>query len=85
MNINLHIKRLVLDGVSLGPGQGPLLQAVVEAELTRRLKNGGLGDALQTGGAFYNLRSADIQLASDAGPEQVGRQIAGALYRGICK
>jgi len=85
MNINLHIKRLVLDGVPLGHGQGPLLQAAVEAELTRRLKNGGLGDVLQAGGDFYNVRSADIQLASDAGPERIGRQIAGAVYRGIGK
>lgn len=83
MNISLHIERLVLDGIPLGPGQGPLLQAAVEAELTRLLANGGLSDALQSGGALYNVRTAGIQLADGGSPAQLGEQIAGAVYGGI--
>ena len=33
MNVNLHIERLVLDGIPLGPGQRPQLRAAVEAEV----------------------------------------------------
>jgi hypothetical protein len=83
MNINLHIERLVLDGVLLPTGQRPLLQAAVEVELTRLLASGGLSNALQSGGAFYNVRTAGIQLANDRSPAQLGEQIAGAVYGGI--
>jgi hypothetical protein len=85
MNINLHIERLVLDGIPLGPGQRPLLQTAVEAELTRLLSKGGLNNALQSGGALYNVRTAGIQLADDRIPARLGQQIAGAVYRGIGK
>lgn len=85
MNINLHIERLVLDGIPLSPGERPLLQAAVEAELTRLLLNGGLSDALQSGGALYNVRTADIQLVSNESAARLGDQIAGAAYGGIGK
>jgi hypothetical protein len=85
MNINLHIERLVMDGVPLAPGGCVLLQAAVEAELTRLLASGGLSDALQLGGAIYNLRTAGIQLGSDGSPAGLGEQIAGAVYGGIGK
>ncbi len=45
MNINLHIERLVLDGITLSPGESPLLKAAVEAELTRLLMSGGVRSA----------------------------------------
>lgn len=83
MDINLHIERLVLDDISLSPGERPLLQAVVEAELTRLLASGGLSDALQSGGALYNVRATGIQLADGGSPAQLGEQIAGAVYGGI--
>jgi hypothetical protein len=83
MNIKLHIERLVLDGISLSSGERPLLQAAVEAELTRLLASGGLSDALQSGGALYNVRTAGIQLANDGSPARLGEQIAGVVYGGI--
>lgn len=83
MNINLHIERLVLDGVPLAPSGRPLLQAAVETELTRLLASGGLSDALQSGGALYNVRTAGIQLTGDAGPARLGQQIAQSVYGGI--
>jgi len=85
MNINLHIERLVLEGIPLDPGQRPLLQTAVEAELTRLLTSGGLSDALQSGGALYNVRATGIQLANNGSPARLGEQIAGAVYRGIGK
>jgi hypothetical protein len=60
-------------------------QAAVEAELTRLLASGGLNDALQSGGALYNFRTAGIQLADDRRPASLGEQIAGAVYGGIGK
>lgn len=85
MNINLHIERLVLDGIPLSPGERPLLQAAVEAELTRLLTSGSLSDVLQSGGALYNVRTAGIQLVSNKNAARLGDQIAGAVYEGIGK
>ncbi|MBZ0170217.1 hypothetical protein MELA_00261 [Candidatus Methylomirabilis lanthanidiphila] len=85
MNINLHIERLVLDGISLPPGDRPLLQAAMEAELTRLLASSGLSDELHSGGALYGVRTAGIQLANDEKPSRLGQQIAGAVYGGIGK
>lgn len=84
MNINLHIERLVLDGVLLSPRECPLLKATIEADLTRRLASGGVfSDGLLSGGALSNVRTARIQLTNDGNPASLGEQIAGSVYRGI--
>jgi hypothetical protein len=85
LNIHLHIERLVLNGIPLLPGERPLLQAAVEAELTRLLTSGGLGDALQSGGAWYSVRTARIQPENDGNSARLGEQVAGAVYEGIGK
>lgn len=84
MNINLHIERLVLDGVPLAPNQRPALQAAVAAELTRLLEQDGLQNRLSSG-AFYSVPAAGIQLPHDASPAQLGKQIAGTVYKGITR
>lgn len=85
MNINLHIERLVLEGLDVGPGQGVQVKAAVEAELTRMLADGGLSGALQSGGALTHVKSAGIQLANVSSPAGLGKQIAGSVYGGIGK
>jgi len=52
MNINLHVERLVLDGLPVTRSQGPLLQAAVEAELASLLAKDGLPPYLAVGGAL---------------------------------
>jgi hypothetical protein len=83
MNISLHIERLVLDGLNIGPGQGDQVKVAVEAELTRLLTNGGLDDALQSGGALPRVRTGGIEVANNENPARLGEQIAGAVYGGI--
>jgi hypothetical protein len=85
MNIDLYIERLVLDGISLSPGDRPLLQAAVEAELTRLLASRGLSDALQSGVALYKVKTSGIQRENNENPARLGEQIAGAVYEGIGK
>jgi len=82
-NIQLHIERLVLDGISLSQAQRPILQAAVEAELGRLLTEGGLGAGLQTGLALPSISAPTIQLSPDGNPTQWGHQIAQSVYRGI--
>lgn len=83
MNVNLHIERLVLEGINLAPHEHGLLQAAVEAELGRLLSAGGVSQELAGGVALPSLRAGNIQLGNRTGPAQLGQQIAQAVYGGI--
>ena len=83
MNINLHIERLVLDGLQLDHAQGKGVQAAVEAELTRLLTEQGLAAGLQGGGIVPVVPSAPVQFAQGSTPAGIGKQIAQSVYSGI--
>ena len=85
MNVNLHIERLILDGLDIAPGQHHVVRAAVEIELGRLLARGGLATQLSGGGALPRIASPAIQVQSGNGPVELGRQIAGAVYGGIGK
>ncbi len=82
MNINLHIERLVLEGVNIAPGQRHLLQASVETELARLLTDGGLAPGLAQGSTLPRLSTSGIHITGN-NPAQIGRQIAQSVYGGI--
>lgn len=82
MNINLHIERLILDGVNIAPGDRHLLQANVTTELSRLLNNGGLTPNVIESVALPRRSTNDIQL-TDNQPKQLGQQIAQSVYGGI--
>jgi hypothetical protein len=84
LNINLHIDRLVLEGIDLDHAQRPILQAALEAELGRLIGEGGVG-ALAAGGAVPSVKADGFQMSGESNPAQLGRQIAGAVYGGIGK
>ncbi len=83
MNVNVHIERLILDGLPIASHQGPLVQTAVEAELTRLLAADGLAANLLVGGALSHLQAGGIQLTGEGNPGQLGQQIAQAVYGGI--
>ena len=83
MNINLHIERLVLDGLPITHSQGPLVQAAVEAELARLIATDGLQVGLLEGGARPYAAANAIELASDMTPARLGQQIARSVYGGL--
>ncbi|MEK9141330.1 MAG: hypothetical protein AAB308_09780 [Nitrospirota bacterium] len=83
MNINLHIERLVLDGVNIAPEQRPALQAAVEGELSRLLTEGGVSSSLVQGVAVPRLSAHDMQLTRTSSPIELGQQIAQSVYGGI--
>jgi hypothetical protein len=85
MNINLHIERLVLDGVNIAPGQRHTLQAGVEAELIRMLTEGGLAPSVAQGTNLSRVSTNGIQLTDGNSPMQLGQQIAQSVYGGIGK
>ena len=82
MNVKLHIERLVLDGVAAS-GQPQLLQAAVQAELTRLLTEGGIAPALAGGTALPRIALPGIAAGPGDSPAALGTRIAGAVYGGI--
>jgi len=82
MNINLHIERLVLDGVNIVPNQRQLLQTSVETELTRLLTEGGLTSGFAQGTALPRLSTSGIHITGN-NTTQLGQQIAQSVYGGI--
>ncbi|SFE85658.1 hypothetical protein [Nitrosomonas sp. Nm166] len=82
MNINLHIERLVLDGINIGPDQKHLLHSIVTTELTRLLTEGDISPNLAKGVAMPRISADSIQVAGND-PVQLGQQIAQSVYEGI--
>jgi hypothetical protein len=85
MNIKLHIERLVLEGLEIGPGQGAKVKIAVEAELSRILAEGGLSPGLQGSGAMPSFRANPVRICGGANPSTLGEQIARSIYGGIGK
>jgi hypothetical protein len=82
MSINLHIERLVLDGLSKSDAQAHLIGAALETELARLLAADGLESNLQSGSARQTVIPSAIHLTADQ-PAYVGQKIAQVLYRSI--
>jgi hypothetical protein len=83
MNIELHIERIVLDGLDVGPRDRPTLQATIESELVRLLTSGGVSSQLLSGGALRSLSAGEIQVPIRASGAELGIQIAQAVHSGI--
>lgn len=83
MRIELHIERLILDGLSLEKRHASLVRAAVEKELTRLIAAHGLGHEWQSGGAVPRVSASGFQFANEIHPTRLGRQIARSVYSGI--
>ena len=82
-NVNLHVERLVLDGLNVASADGAAVEAAFAAELTRLLASGGVSSELASGGALYSLKVGDITVDGAQGPAHLGEQIARAVYEGV--
>lgn len=85
MNIELHVERLILDGLAISPRHSANLKAALEAELTRLLAADGLSGGLSRGGSVAHLPRSTIQLSGEADPTGLGQQIAAAVHGQIGK
>jgi hypothetical protein len=85
MNVNLHIERLILDGLPFEARHRAALQAEIEIELARLLTENGVAANWQSGGAVPSLRADAIQISAQNSPAEIGRQIAGSIYGSIGK
>jgi hypothetical protein len=80
MNIEIHIERLVLEGIDIPHADRPALQAAIATELARLMAEGGIGEGLRGGGAVPSLAARPIAIAPGGAPAQIGTSIARSVY-----
>lgn len=84
MKINVHIERIVLDGLPGGAADRKRVTAALAGELARMLR-GGLSDEIAAGGAFERIRGGTLTLGRGAAPVSLAAGIARAVRDGIGK
>jgi hypothetical protein len=82
MKINLHIERLILDGVASEGLDTARLSAAVRHELARLLVRTYPRHDVPRGGTFGSIRAGET-LVSGTEPHSFGPQIAAAVYRSL--
>ena len=85
MSIELHIERLVLDGMPLPHGRERQLRAALQRELAALLSTAGTGDRLHNHGSVPSLQGTAMRMDRDAGVAHLGRQIAGSVFGGLTR
>lgn len=84
MNIQLHIERLVLDGVGdFDFAERHLLETAVALELARLLQMGGLEVGAGNGRALATLTGPAITLTENQPVQGVGQEIGRAVYGAV--
>jgi hypothetical protein len=82
--VNVHIERLILDGLSIPYHHQEQLQAAVETELGNLFTN-KLPESLMQCSALSEISAGDIQLTDESDPVSVGKEIGRAVYGGISR
>lgn len=85
MMVNIHIERLVLDGLTIPYHQQERFQAAVETELGRLFSTNNLPNVIMQSKAVSHLSTGDIQLNNKKDPTHLGQQIAQAVYEGLSR
>ena len=81
MNLEMEIEELVLHGF---PGMDKdRIARAVQMELERLITEGGVPASLQEGGDIARLEGGSFQVAPDLSAEEVGAQVARAIYGGM--
>ena len=83
MRIEVHIERLVLEGLPVSGRDRDRVHAAMAAELSRLIRGQGIARALRTGGAAPSVRADDVRVEHQASPRRLGTQIARAVYSGL--
>ena len=83
MNVELRIEELVLRGFS--PGQRHRIGEIIESELSRLFTEEGVPPSLGRGGVISHLDGGALDVAPGTSAEQVGAQVAQALYGGMTR
>jgi hypothetical protein len=83
MRIEVHIERLVLEGLPVTTAEGPRVRAALEGELARLLAGSGVSRELAGGGAMPRVDAPRIRLGSRERPVSIGRAVAWSIHARI--
>ena len=83
MNIELHIERLILDGLGVETKDRAAVQAAVVDELTGLLAGGGLRSELLSSGSARSIPGGDVHSTAGMTADHLGSAIAKAVHFGI--
>jgi hypothetical protein len=83
MNLNLHIERLVLDGLSVANHEAALVQTAVEAELGRLLANESFAPVQSS--AHAGVGGAKIHLPPGITARELGLEIGRSLFASLAQ
>lgn len=79
--IELHIEELVLDGFAAADRYR--IGDMIERELSRLLSAQGVPSALVSNDGRAHLNAGATNVAAGSTPEQIGAQVAQAVYGGL--
>ncbi len=80
-DIEIYIEELVLHGFEPGDYRG--IKSAVEAELARLLKTGGIPFSITGASNIRTMEAGGFTLSKGTQVNNIGRQIAGTLYKGF--
>jgi hypothetical protein len=78
MNVNLHIERLVLDGLDTSASDGDRISDAVQRELARLIGRGT--SPVPSSMSIATVRSAPVALTRGAGAPAIGEAVAHSVY-----
>lgn len=81
MNVNVHIERLVLDGLDVDARDGDVIADAVRRELAKLI--GAAPPPLSQGYSAARVRAAPWTLSGAPNGAAVGRRVAQSIYREI--
>jgi hypothetical protein len=85
MKINVHIERLVLEGLAVRSHDSPRVNSALTRELERLIGAHGAFSALRSGGAVPALRADTLRMERCGSPVRLGTEIARAVHGGLTK
>jgi hypothetical protein len=83
MRIDVHIERLVLDGLPVTSAEGTRIREAVESELLKLLAAGQLSGEFARGGARPLVNAPQITFDPRERPAGVGSVVARSVYAAI--
>jgi hypothetical protein len=83
VKIQLHIGKLVLDGLPVSLHSGTGIGKAVEEELARLLRAQGLTQELQSGCTISGLSKTSLALSGSNSPSALGSKIARSVFTAI--
>jgi hypothetical protein len=83
VNLEVHIERVVFNGIAVEPGDRADVRAAIEAELVRRLAANGVARGLLAAGAVASVPGGAVELGDTRDPRRLGLQVAGAVHVAI--